>query len=251
MSTTSLAVLPLSIDSDLVTPEEWQRIHDAYAQETIERKEHKTAMVWKQLPMDEASKANLIKIRTGLFNNLADDLSEKMFTGQISIGTWEESLKKAIRELHTSVAAIGKGGWDQMTWADWGRLGPVMKEQYRYLHGFAEHVAQNRESISLSAIQARAHMYGNAGSFSSVMVQAGDVLAKKLPWLPKDGSTECLVNCRCYWSLSVIDEDKEWKYVQAVWNLRPAEHCTDCIERSGYVTTIQVHKTVLVPATIG
>jgi len=160
-------------------------------------------------------------------------------------------MKRAIRELHSSVAAIGKGGWDKMTWADWGRLGPVMKDQYRYLHGFAEAIAANKESISIDAIKARARMYGNAGGFSSIVVQAGDVFATKLPWLPKDGSTECLVGCKCYWELIVIGEDKEWKTVQATWRLRPAEHCDDCIDRRDHVEVIQVHISVEVPPTIG
>lgn len=205
----------------------------------------------KQLPISDAGKEVLIKIRTGIFAEFSDGLSEDVYTGKISIGQWEESMKRAIRELHSSIAAIGKGGWDKMTWADWGRLGPVMKEQYRYLHGFAENIAANKESISIDAIKARARMYGNAGGFSSIMVQAGDVLAKKLPWLPKDGSTECLVNCKCYWDLVVIGEDKNWKTVQATWRLRPAEHCDDCLDRRNHVEIIQVHKSVEVPPTIG
>jgi len=148
-------------------------------------------VVYKQLPVDEASKANLIEIRRSMFVDEVDSLAERMYVGEISIGQWEEQMRGLIRELHASVAAIGKGGWDQMTPADWGRIGPVVKEQYRYLHAFAEKIATDRDTISLEAIKARAHMYGNAGEFSSVVVQAGDVFAKKLPWLPKDGSSEC------------------------------------------------------------
>jgi len=166
-------------------------------------------VVEKQLPISDAGKTVLIKIRTGIFAELSDGLSEDVYTGKISIGQWEESMKRAIRELHSSVAAIGKGGWDKMTWADWGRLGPVMKDQYRYLHGFAEAIAANKESISIDAIKARARMYGNAGGFSSIVVQAGDVFATKLPWLPKDGSTECF-----FWSDKVNVYTKERGYIR-------------------------------------
>jgi len=158
----------------------------------------------KQLPISEASKQNLIKIRTNMFADEVNALAERMFTGDITLGSWEEAMKKMIRELHTSTAAIGKGGWDQMTPADWGRLGPVLKGQYKYLHGFAQYVEENKDTVSLKAIQARARMYGNAGAFSSIVVQAGDVISKKLPWLPKDGSTECLVNCKCFWKLNIV-----------------------------------------------
>ena len=158
----------------------------------------------KQLPISEVSKQNLIKIRTNMFADEVNALAERMFTGDVTLGSWEEAMKKMIRELHTSTAAIGKGGWDQMTPADWGRLGPVLKGQYKYLHGFAQYVEENKDTVSLKAIQARARMYGNAGAFSSIVVQAGDVISKKLPWLPKDGSTECLVNCKCFWKLDIV-----------------------------------------------
>lgn len=205
----------------------------------------------KQLPISETSKLNLIKIRTNMFADEVNALAERMFTGNVTLGSWEETMKKMVRELHTSTAAIGKGGWDQMTPADWGRLGPVLKSQYKYLHNFAQYVEENKDTVSLKAIQARARMYGNAGAFSSVIVQAGDVLAKKLPWLPKDGSTECLVNCKCYWKLDVIETEGDWVMVQCVWHLRPAEHCKTCVSRNNHVVLVKVHKTVPIPSVIG
>jgi hypothetical protein len=207
--------------------------------------------VSKQLPIGDVSKQNLIKIRTNMFADEVNALAERMFTGDVTLGSWEEAMKKMIRELHTSTAAIGKGGWDQMTPADWGRLGPVLKGQYKYLHGFAQYVEENKDTVSLKAIQARARMYGNAGAFSSVVVQAGDVISKKLPWLPKDGSTECLVNCKCFWKLDVVGTEGDWVDVQAVWHLRPAEHCKTCVSRNNHVELIKVHETVPIPSVIG
>ena len=207
-------------------------------------------VVEKQLPIDEASRANLLDIRKGIFNNEVDALAEDVFTGKISIGGWEESMKQLIREHHTSMAAIGKGGWDNMTWSDWGRLGNPLKQQYRFLHNFAENIAERRDTISLKAIKARAHMYGEAGGHSVAMAQAGRI-SDLLPWIPKDGSTECLVNCKCYWKLDIIDKIGEYQLVQAVWNLRPAEHCVDCLERRGHTEVISVHESVEVPEIIG
>ena len=212
-------------------------------------------IVYKQLPIDEDSITNLIEIRKAMFIDEVDAVVERMYVGEISIGQWEEQMRALIRELHASIAAIGKGGWDQMTFADWGRIGPIVKEQYRYLHAFAEKIALDRDSISLAAIKARAHMYGNAGEFSAIKIQAGDVFSKKLPWLPKDGSSECLVNCMCMWSLRVIDTVKRggrtYNLIQATYHNRPAEHCETCIERNGKEVLIEVHESVPVPETIG
>jgi hypothetical protein len=127
----------------------------------------------------------------------------------------------------------------------------VLKGQYKYLHGFAQYVEENKDTVSLKAIQARARMYGNAGAFSSVVVQAGDVISKKLPWLPKDGSTECLVNCKCFWKLDVVEIEGSWVDVQCVWHLRPAEHCETCVGRNNHVELIRVHKTVPISSVIG
>lgn len=206
-------------------------------------------IVEKQLPIDEASRANLISIRTGIFYSDVDRLSERMYTGEISIGQWEESMKKEIRELHSSVAAIGKGGWENMTSADWGRLGTPVREQYKFLHGFANDISEQRDTISIDAIKARAHLYGNAAGHSAALMVAGPI-ANMLPWMPKDGSTECLVNCKCEWRLKVLEKRKDFSVVQAVWTLNPAEHCLDCVDREGHTVILQVPADVPVPSVI-
>lgn len=207
--------------------------------------------VEKQLLIDEASKENLVQIRKEIFYDDVDTLAEQLYTGEVSIGQWEESMKRLVREMHTSAAAIGKGSWEDMTPADWGRLGPVLKNQYRYLHGFAEHVADNRDTISLRAIQARAHLYGNAAGHVGALMEAGDVISRRLPWIPKDGTTQCLVGCKCLWITEIVGEEGDFNIVQFTWRLRPAEHCEDCLERNGHVEVLRLHKSIPIPATIG
>jgi hypothetical protein len=215
---------------------------------------------YKQLPIDEASRQRLVDVRIGIYNSDVDLLSEKMFVGDVSIGEFEESMKRLIRELHTSVAAIYKGGWDQMTWEDWGRLGPVLKEQYKYLHGFAQAIADNRDTISLRAIQARAHMYGNAALQSAGKVTVPISIEKQLPWMPREGTgagmepgdgTICMVNCCCAWVLTKMGMEKDFNIVQAVWTLSPAEHCDTCIERKGHTEMLRVYKDIPIPDYIG
>lgn len=214
----------------------------------------------KELPIEGQSTYNLIAIRIGVFNQTVDSLSEQLYTGAISIGAWEERMKAEIRALHTATAAIGKGSFADVTQSDWGRVGSEVKKQYRYLHNFAEHIAENRESLSLRAIQARAHMYGNASRHTAVLMQAGEFAGgtrrkpgrfKGLPWMPGDGSTECLINCKCHWELKVIGTTKDSKLVRAVWKLSVAEHCADCIDRNEYTIIIKVPLDTVVPDTVG
>lgn len=49
-----------------------------------------------------------------------------------------------------------------------------------------------------------------------------------LPAYPRDGSTQCHTNCQCAWAI-VKKSDQEY---HATWQLRPADHCDDCVERS-------------------
>lgn len=216
--------------------------------------------ILKQLPIDDASKKNLIQIRTSLFESEVNALAEKVYTGEVSIGQWEESMKQLIRGMHSSTAAIGKGGWQEMTQSDWGRIGAEVKAQYRYLHGFAEHISDTRDTISMNAIQARARLYGGAARHSAALMQAGDlaggtrrkpVTFKGLPWLPGDGSTECLVNCKCYWELTVIDKTKKSQLVRAVWRLTEAEHCNDCLDRQDFSVILSIPIEVKIPGVIG
>jgi hypothetical protein len=218
-------------------------------------------IVEKQLPIDEASRDNLNIIRTAIFNDTADSLASQVYNGNLSIGAWEEAMKSEIRALHVATGTIGKGGWDNMTQSDWGRIGAEVKQQYRFLHGFADTIAEKRDNISLAAIQARAHMYGEAGKATAAITEAGEFAGgtrrqpgrfKGLPWFPGDGSTKCLTNCRCRWDLIEIDRTKTTKLIQCTWVVdEAAENCPDCIDRSGHIEMRKVPLDTIVPTTIG
>lgn len=206
-------------------------------------------VVQKQLPIDESSKAALVKARLSIFDDEVSKLASSVYTGDISIGEWEESMRRLIREVHSSVSAINKGGWGEMTYQDWGRLGPLVKEQYKYLHTFAEHISTNKDTVSLEYITSRSQLYGKAAIHSAYYT--GSDIARMLPYLPKDGSTECLVGCKCTWELEVTERFKDHKIVKAVWTLHPAEHCNKCVSRRGHTELLRVPLDMDVPVRIG
>lgn len=210
-------------------------------------------VVEKQLPISDVDKLKLIDLRQNIFDNKVNSLAEDMYSGKISLGQWEESMKKSIREVHASVTAIAKGGWDQMSSADWGRIGTPLREQYKYLHTFASDISNTRDTISLKAIQARSRLYGQASSGTAAIVQAGPELAGMLPWMPRDGSTECLVSCRCYWKFKIVSKDpaSQKMIVSAVWKLSPAEHCKTCIGRKGHEEILTLPIDYDLPSFIG
>lgn len=206
----------------------------------------------KQLPIDEDSIGNLIQVRQGIFNDDVDSLAEDVYSGNLSIGAWEEQMRQLIREYNSSIASMAKGGWDGMTQSDWGKLGNPLKEQYKYLHGFAEDVASNRETISLEAIQARAHLYGESSKGTAYIIQTSPDIRDQLPWMPKDGSTECMMNCKCHWALDVLEETDTTMTVLATWTLNAAaESCLDCVDRDGYEVELTLPAGTEIPSSIG
>ena len=219
------------------------------------------AIIEKQLPIDPKSAQNLIQIRLGIFNNDVDALAEKVFIGDITVGAWVEEMKALIRGVHTGVASIAKLGWENMTPSAWGTVGAEIKKQYRYLQGFAEDILANKDTISLAAIQARAHMYGQAAGHTAALMQAGNLAGgtrrkptgyDSLPWIPKDGSTKCLSSCRCFWSIEVLSTDTDSQQILASWILDPeAESCEDCVDRMGFTTTLTVPLDWEIPDVIG
>jgi hypothetical protein len=147
-----------------------------------------------------------------------------------------------------------------MTQSDWGRVGAEVKAQYRYLQGFADAVVAQKDTISLAYIEARANMYGEAARHTANIMQAGNLAGgtrrqptgyDSLPWMPGDGSTRCLTNCKCHWEITVIDQTDDMQLVQAVWTLAEAEHCPDCVERDGYTAYLNVPLSWDVPETVG
>ena len=211
----------------------------------------------KQLPITEEDKLKLFTLRREMFFDRSDALAEQLFTGEISLGEWQETFKDSLRQYYSSAAAIGKGGWDEMSWADWGRLGPVMKDQYGYLQKYAEYISKNRDTISLKYIKARARLYGEGAGFGAALIEAGTVFENLLPFLPRDGSTECLNRCHCRWEQTILSRDGQWFQVKSEWHLGVADHCSTCLSRAGrlgsprVVVTNRIHERVKVPAIIG
>ncbi len=49
------------------------------------------------------------------------------------------------------------------------------------------------------------------------------------PAMPRDGSTQCRMNCKCFWRGPKKIDDGAYKIW---WTITPAEHCPDCLRRA-------------------
>lgn len=146
--------------------------------------------------------------------------------GELVPGVWLHEMQTALRRTHLQMAALGAGGWERLTPADYGRIGGYLAADYRRLAEFARAL----EAGELTPAQALARMglyLGNArrnfwhGQEPTPGVAGRVVLFRRelgmaehcddcvgyagLGWqradsglapAPGEGSV-CLTNCRC------------------------------------------------------
>lgn len=89
------------------------------------------------------------------------DMSDALRQGKMSLPKWQNAMRREMKNIHLWNAAGARGGWAQMSAADFGRLGPAMKRQYQYLERFAVQIEQG---LPLDGrFLRRAEMYAEAG----------------------------------------------------------------------------------------
>ncbi len=88
-------------------------------------------------------------------------LSEQVREGSIDLGEWERGMREEIKRTQLGAEMLLRGGRNQMTAADFGRVGQRVRGQYAYLENF---VAQLRagEIRTDGAFISRARMYAAA-----------------------------------------------------------------------------------------
>lgn len=145
---------------------------------------------------------------------------------------WVLDFRQSLKETYISEYLVARGGRDAMTQSDWGQLGAMLKQQYRYLDGFANDIASGNLStdgrLQIKRVRARAQMYFNGSSQAYERGKSNSLGMPRFPAYPGDGSTQCLTNCGCHWD--VTETEEAWL---CVWTLGPHEHCPDCVRRAG------------------
>lgn len=154
----------------------------------------------------------------------ADALAGRLARKELTLAAWETEMRALVKRAYVGEYALGRGGKGVMTRSDYGRLGGLLKQQYRHLRGFAEAAGQGE--LSEAQIRQRSRLYLNSARQAHERAK-GAAWGVRLPRFPGDGSSECGVNDRCTWRLS-----ETRKEVRARWVLRPGENCDDCVDRA-------------------
>lgn len=89
-------------------------------------------------------------------------LSQKLRNGTISLNAWRAEMRAMIKNVHIYDAAIAKGGFAQLTAADYGRIGQIVRGEYGFLEGFARDLASGKQALD-GRFTERAKQYAQAG----------------------------------------------------------------------------------------
>jgi hypothetical protein len=171
---------------------------------------------------------------------VSDQLVSMLVNGQLNVRDWELLMRQELKAAYIQQYLLGRGGLGAMTQADWGSIGGMLREQYRYLNNFAREIKAG--GLTEGQIRVRARMYFASSREAFSRARSRAMGWPQLPDYPGSGNTFCLTNCRCDWSGDEV-EPGVW---EMTWNLDPnpaVEHCTGpgedkegrpfgCVERS-------------------
>lgn len=191
-----------------------------------------------RLPLVWDSKANRYRDQQGRFvarttitearNRIVNDtqqklraISQQFLDGKISLAEWQTSFKDIIKAAHTLAAGIAMGGKANMTAADWGRVGQMIRVQYEALNRFAlqieagkklsmgrvDHYAASIRSTFLNAERLRQPQFAVARWVRTKRESCEDCREQErrgvqlLSTFPRIGTLRCRHRCGCYLDL--------------------------------------------------
>jgi len=206
------------------------RYHDSATGRFMGRDE---VLGYVQQSLDAARTAPAITLADGSLSTGTDLLSNLVGNGMLSPRDWQEQMREEIKAEYIRQYMLGRGGRAQMTSTDWGSIGGMVADQYRYLKDFAKLVSEGK--LSEAQIRARAAMYVNSAREGFERGQARAFGLPELPAYPGDGQTICLTNCACSWQIEEVHEGEVLTGWDCFWTLGivKTEHCDDCLDNTG------------------
>jgi hypothetical protein len=150
-----------------------------------------------QIMSTEAARALMENMVTSSAN-VADGMAEMLTDQQVSPADFRRLLRQEIKDNYITQYLQGAGGRNTMTQEDWGSVGGMIADQYRYLEDWYDDLRLTpADELSVGQIANRARMYINSSREAYERARA-----RRAP---------------------------EFGYTDKTWVLGPAEHCEDCL----------------------
>lgn len=97
--------------------------------------------------------------------------------GRLTLDQWRASMRNEIRTQHLVAAMAAKGGREQMTQSDYGRVGQLVRKQYAYLDNFARDIDSGKVPLD-GRFLARSSLYSSASRGTYHAVERTEMLAR-------------------------------------------------------------------------
>jgi hypothetical protein len=88
-------------------------------------------------------------------------LGRDLQAGRLTLAEWQVATAKSLKAAHLASAAAARGGWAQMTQADYGRVGHKLRGEYGFLARFAQAIADGAQPLD-GRFLTRLSMYAQA-----------------------------------------------------------------------------------------
>lgn len=96
------------------------------------------------------SERTINRLLNDILDASADDmiaLSKQLQAGAISLDAWFLGMQVEIKNVHLIGEAMAKGGWNFLTLSDFGKVGNIVKGEYKYLRTFAEQISNGTQKL--------------------------------------------------------------------------------------------------------
>jgi hypothetical protein len=143
--------------------------------------------------------------------------------GGQTIGAWQQSFRDMLARYHQAAFIIGQDGKVEISRPARTWLGNTLEDQLGFLEKWGLDI-QDEAEYRLGW-NARAAMYAQGIGAS---YWKGKTKMLPLPAMPKDGTTRCLTNCGCAWSITELDGDGNY---DCTWQRGKTDSCQTCIQR--------------------
>jgi len=91
--------------------------------------------------------------------------TQMLSDGNLTLDQWQASVRESIKTVHIQNAIIGKGGRDNMTASDYGKIGQRLRQEYAYLQGFASDLLEQRASLPMALARVGLYAESSRGSY--------------------------------------------------------------------------------------
>lgn len=151
----------------------------------------------------------------------AESLARSLASGDLSVAQWERAVRALQKRAFVAEYSLGAGGRYMMGRQDYGRIGGLLGNQYRFLRSFAQDIADGK--LSEAQIAERTKLYLASATQAYERGKASGYAGLVLPAFPADGSMPC--RCRCAWRI-----DEKSLYWECTWVIRPGDSCSVCLD---------------------